>query len=398
MKTPKLLVLAYTSKKYHMKNIDPIVMCDNPQLTRKLSCMDTWVSRLKNLGIETIFFDGDNSEVSFDEKNQVLHLTESDSYDYNYGNNDDISYMFVKLQSAIKWALENRDFDYILRLDDGTYVNAYIIEKFLSEFVNGKEMVFSGLGGGGGMFISRKACEELKIYDINDKIKSYEDDLIVGIIQRKGMDCIGNLIMCCSYSLGEEYLTLHYTTGKRMYYVDFVISNYYNNQKFPRKIIINNNFKEDGREELNTNRVNAEKSKTPLWYGLDRDKNNWEYYGNYARSDVEFRHNFYGNEVFSKFCFFYNHKQMKERMEINDYLLQFNRSIIPNGEILILLNRKNKDSINYVEENEFKIMLEKIKKTNFNFEILEEINYKKYLNAEYVDEDDIGTIIKIIKN
>ncbi len=320
---------------------------------------------------------------------------ENDSYDYDHNN---ISYMFAKLQSAIKWALENRDFDYILRLDDGTYVNAYVIEKFLGEFVNGKDMVFSGLGGGGGMFISRKACEELTLYNINENIISYEDDLIIGIIQRKGMNCIGNLSMGCYYNLGEENVTIHYTTGKRMYYVDFVISNYYNNQKFPRKIIIDNNFKENGREELNTNRVNAVKSNTPLWYGLDRDKNNWEYCGNYSRSNMEFRHNFHGNEVFSKFCLFYNHKQMKEIIDIDEYLLKFDRSIIPNGEMLVLLNTKNKDSINYVKENEFKIMLEKIEKANYNFEILEEINYKKYLDAEYVDEDDIGTIIKIIKN
>ena len=395
MKTPKLLVLAYTSKTYHMECIDPIIKCDNPHLTRKLLCMDTWVSRLKNLGIETIFFDGDNSEVSFDEKNQTLHLIEDDSYDYDFGDNN-ISHMFYKLKYAIKWALENRDFDYILRLDDGTYVNAYIIEKFLSEFVNGREMVFSGFSSGGGMFISKKTCEELiKHSPKNDRI---EDRIIYKILNEKQIYYIGNYSMLSSYNLGEENVTIHYATGKRMYYIDFVISNYYNNQKFPRKIIINNNFTESGREELNTNRVNAEKSNTPVWYGLDRDKNNWEYYGNYIRSEAEIRYNFYGNEVIEKLCLFYNHNYIKQLIEIDEYLSKFYRSIIPNGEILILLNTKNKDSINYVEENEFKIMLEKIKKANYNFEFLEEINYKKYLNAEYVDEDDIGTIIKIVKN
>jgi len=77
--------------------------------------------------------------------------------------------------------------------------------------------------------------------------------------------------------------------------------------------------------------------------------------------------NGYENVFFYGAIMGFTHKQMKEMMEIDEYLFKFDRSIIPNGEILILLNTKNKDSINYVEKNEVKIILEKIKKANFNF-------------------------------
>jgi hypothetical protein len=49
-----------------------------------------------------------------------------------------------------------------------------------------------------------------------------------------------------------------------------------------RKVIVN--YPILSTTPLKTNTIDCTNSNTPLWYGLDRDKYNWEYYGAYTRS------------------------------------------------------------------------------------------------------------------
>ena len=171
----KILVLAYTSKQYKSEPLytgTAGVYTDRADLVRKLPCMDTWVGRVESKGHEVIFFDGDNNEVSYDEKNKILHLTASDTYDYHYLYNENKpSNMLKKLQEAVTWALANREFDYVLRIDDGSYVNSYVLDE-ITEELNRFDIMWSGQGGGGGMFFNRRACETLiTINNTNDHLE-----------------------------------------------------------------------------------------------------------------------------------------------------------------------------------------------------------------------------------
>jgi hypothetical protein len=280
----KILVLAFTSKVYKSEPLytgTPGVYTDRADLTRKLSCMDTWVPRVEDLGHEVIFFDGGNESVSYDEKNKLLHLTSSDSYDYHYlANEKKPSFMLMRLQEAVAWALTHKDFDYVLRIDDGSYVNAYTLPEITNE-INKYDIVWSGYGGGGGIFFSRKACEELiKIENTEHHLEDmaiFNSSLFSGDFTKRTSNR-----MSSTYFVGEQFATIHYTTGKRMYLVDYIMSSYYNSMPLERKVIVN--YPILSTTPLKTNTIDCTNSNTPLWYGLDRDKYNWEYYGAYTRS------------------------------------------------------------------------------------------------------------------
>lgn len=390
----KLIVLAYTSKKYMSERLyvpfDP-VQSDRADLTRKLPCMDTWVPRLKEKGIEVIFFDGDNEEVSFDEKNQILHLTETDTYDYFYLHQQKKpSNMVKKLQGALRWLLENRDFDYVLRVDDGTYVNSFILENYY-DFIKQYDIVTSGSGGGGGMFFSKKICEE--ILNINDETNHLEDVTIFKHFSQNYATKFGSIdVMSSFYNLGEKNLTIHYSTGKRMYYCDFIISNYYNGPKTNRKVILS--YRLDAGQQLTTNRVSGTDGKTGLWYGLDRDNNNWEYYHNYARSisDVYDRTITYGDETIQNLCFFeINHPSS---LKIGDAITKLYKTITKNGSMSLCFKSENGEVI---DKSSYDFALDVVKKLGENYEIINNANFQEYTNAEYISKNEVGTIIKINK-
>jgi hypothetical protein len=286
--TKKILALAYTSKEYRSESMytgTPSVYSDRADLTRKLPCMDTWVPRLEDAGHEVIFFDGSNSEVTFDELNKILHLTSSESYDYfSLQQENKPSLMLIRLQEAISWALQNREFDYILRVDDGTYVNAYVVDEFLKE-IEGRDVVWSGAGGGGGILFSKKACLELIEYTNTEY--SLEDMAIFNSPLFKGScELFTTAMMCPTYTVGEKLFTMHYATGKRMYHADSIISSYYNDVPQRRKVVLN--YPVPPTKPNKTNTVNCDsKENTPLWYTLDKDKYNWEYFGAYTRSSYQ---------------------------------------------------------------------------------------------------------------
>jgi hypothetical protein len=390
----KLIVLAYTSKTYKSERLyipfDPI-QSDRADLTRKLPCMDTWVPRLKKKGVEVIFFDGDNDEVSFDEKNQILHLKETDTYDYFYLHQQKKpSNMVKKLQGALKWLLENREFDYVLRVDDGTYVNSFILENYY-DYISQHDIITSGHGGGGGMFFSKKICEE--ILNINDETNHLEDMTIFSHFSQKYQSRFGSIdVMSSFYNLGEKNLTIHYSTGKRMYYCDFIISNYYNGSKVSRKVILN--YRLNAGMELSTNRVSGTDGKTGIWYGLDRDSNNWEYYGNYARSisDVYDRTITYGDETIQNLCLF--EIDNPSPTKIDNAISNLYKKITENGQLNLCFKSENDLIIN---KSSYDFTLESVKKLVVNYEIFNNVNFKEYINAEYISQNEIGTIIKIIK-
>jgi len=93
-------------------------------------------------------------------------------------------------------------------------------------------------------------------------------------------------MMCPTYAVGEKLFTMHYATGKRMYHADSIISSYYNDIPQRRKLVLN--YPVPPTKPNKTNTVNCDsKENTPLWYSLDKDKYNWEYFGAYTRSSYQ---------------------------------------------------------------------------------------------------------------
>jgi len=283
---PKILFLAYTSKKYKGHGIE----IDRSDLTRKMSCMETWVPRIEALGHEVIFFDGGNDNQFFDKKNKTLHLISNESYDYHHLKEIGFgSLMLERLKEAISWCLENRDFDYIFRTDDGSYLNAWKLGDFLEELKSEPGAVFSSAGGGGaGIAFSRKTCELLASYENKSKIH-IEDVAIFKFFTDLGINGISSSILWPNYVLGEKFFSFHYTNGKRQYFADDVISYYNNGIPIRRKVMINFPFDlmENEFHYLPIKTWDFENSeKTPIWYSFEKDDQNWEYIGNYARSGL----------------------------------------------------------------------------------------------------------------
>lgn len=284
---PSILFLAYTSKTY-----DHGIQIDRSDLTRKMSCMETWVPRIESLGHEVIFFDGGNESQSFDMKNKVLHLVSDESYDADGGDRvGKGSFMFERFREAILWCLENRSFNYLFRTDDGSYINAWKLPDIMSQLDKRPDVLFSVQAhGGAGILFSRKACEMISMYENKSKMH-IEDRVIFNFVTEKSneMNVMTTDLLYGSYVVGENLFTFHYTNGKRQYFSDDIISYYYNGLPIKRKIMINFPFNLMS-EENSYLRVRTwsfgESDRTPIWYSFEKDDKNWEYYGNWPRSGL----------------------------------------------------------------------------------------------------------------
>ena len=108
MKKAIILVMSCNQERYF----------NEEQIIRKTWGKDILNKKYEN--IELLFYRGDSNETYVDENN-VLQLTSDDSY---YGT-------FLKTQDALKWCLNNKEFDYIIRTNTSTYVNVDAIKQFL---------------------------------------------------------------------------------------------------------------------------------------------------------------------------------------------------------------------------------------------------------------------------
>lgn len=284
----KILFLGYTSKKYNGHS----TIIDRPDLTRKMSCLETWVPRVEKLGHEVIFFDGSNEVQSFDKNNRILHLVADERYDDSRLEFEKKpSYMIERLREAINWALGNREFDYIFRTDDGSYINAYVLEDVI-KLLQEKELdilTSTELCARGGIFMSRKFCESFVKNFVNIHNFHIEDRALRVFFNTPeyGFKVATSHLLYQQYVVGEKLFTMHYTNGKRQYFVDDIISYYYTGTSIKRKVVLGLPLQKVLPEEKLTLPVKTWDTgeKTTLWYSFDKDDKNWEYYGGYARSD-----------------------------------------------------------------------------------------------------------------
>ena len=313
--------------------------------------METWVPRVEALGHEVIFYQGDSNEVRFDEKHKMLYLTEDDSYDYPQFRIDKTpSKMAERNKAAIRWALKNREFDYIWRTDDGSYVNAYM----LPDFYKAMEGYDSCLGytGGAGMVLSRKLCEQY--LDFKNELGQAIDDNVmftfcnsVNAKQKWMPERMGAF-----YVAGEKMITLHYTNGRRQYLVDDIMSYYYTGNPIQRKVMLDYPIgeRDAGGIMQKVNSYDCESGITPFWYNFNKDINNWEYYGQQPRSIHDFfRHNPFGEKSM--------HMLVMYKTEFKEYiniLSEYIKCIQSGGNLNLVYNNNAKelDEVkHWLEEN-----------------------------------------------
>jgi hypothetical protein len=87
--------------------------------------------------------------------------------------------------------------------------------------------------------------------------------------------------------VGEKLFTIHYTNGKRQYFVDDIMSYYYTGNPIRRKVSIGLQLHEilpPEKTTLYTTSWNTGNGRTDLWYSFDKDDTNWEFYDAYPRT------------------------------------------------------------------------------------------------------------------
>lgn len=285
----KILFLVTTCKTYNFSNI----YIDRPDLTRKLSCLETWVPRVVDKGHDALFFEGNAEETIYDKQHKHLYLPINDEYDYGFKP----APHYERFKLAISWCLDNLEFDYLNAITDSDYVNAYLLNNNIYNELQKYDFVTNGAGGS-GFYLSKNLCKH--IVNENYLNKKEHSDVALNFfvesivnkynIKISSFESIG-LNPYYQYVPSEKYSHIHYANGKRMYYLDYLISNYYNGSKIKRKIAFE--YPMDYMQENTIHTYDTiDKSNTPLYYSFTTDNDNWEYFGQIIRSHTLPHHHY----------------------------------------------------------------------------------------------------------
>jgi hypothetical protein len=186
-----------------------------------------------------------------------------------------------------------------------------------------------------------------------------------------------------SYILTENSFITHYCNGERMYWADYIMSSYSNGNPSRRKIVFNlpiNGYQ----DQLVNTYDTVNKSKTPLFYSFTTDKNGWEHFGGYTRSDSRVGFNF-GKESIYKgifidywfgepsivnfkpsiqkggFIIFYFEKDMDLYKVFKEYLIKYDVEFtIENDSVLNHINIED----SFIQNSGYSFTNEYIKITN----------------------------------
>jgi hypothetical protein len=368
----KVLFIVCTCKTYSFSNI----YIDRPDLTRKLSCLETWVPRVVEKGYDVLFYSGDSETEYYDEQHKHLYLTENDSYDY--GEEGKPSFHYERIKAAVKWCRNNKEFDYIFSITDSDYINIDCLTEDVLQKMSNYDFLSNG-SGGEGMVFNQKTAEIFVNDPYVNKFRHSDialDNLFRNELREKyqirfgGLDSVGLKSIRC-YILGEKNFLTHYCNGKRMYWADFILSSYNNSTPLKRKIVYNLPINAYQDSEVHTYET-INKSNTPLFYSYTTDKNGWEHFGSYTRSDVNTNFIFGKNSIYNGFFIDY-HLLSSFGSEINNILLNQILPSIQEGGYLIFYYEK------YFCEN-YEILKNALIENNINFTI--ELNLLEHINVE----------------
>jgi len=363
----KILFLVATSKTHIHESVLHI---DRVDLTRKLDAINTWVIDVINSANDVIFFDGGNESVYYDENSRTLHLTENDGYE-----NDILSILFPKVKSALKWALENKEFDMLYLCDDDIYIN---IQQFLKI-----EMKYDYMGtgsmGGGGFFFNKKSINTILNYE-NTKFRVCDQAIYDAISSDETITkFFSNEKSYPFYLPGELYATIHYVTGKRSYFLHNIFNHFNENGYTNRKIILGGGIDMSKANEL-VSYESTFKRKTPRWYDFTIDPNGWEFHGGYVRSLLMLGNleNFWPYAENSTKMFVLNFNALLHDYRNTDLFYEKLNFLINKCEYslidernLFLLSETNEDIDGWMIDESIK------EQHKLNFELLNEYNFYK---------------------
>jgi hypothetical protein len=385
-KQPKILFLGYTSKEYDGHSIK----IDRADLTRKLSCLETWCPEVEDKGHDVLFFQGDSDILNYDEKNRLLSIPLLGGYDYNPCILDEPkSLMLDRLIYTIEWAIKNKDFDYIFRTDDGSYINYFILDKIYDE-IKDYDVIFNHYGGG-GMFFSKECC--LKIIELNNlkqqSLNHHIEDIAISIMLNSlDLKIKYSNLFNHQYILSEKSFTIHYTNGKRMYFVDSILKRYFLEDNVGKRKVILNYPIHDVLDNNNTNpnTFNYDNGITPIWYSYTTNHLNWEHYGMLMRSNfTPVVYNPFGVNSINKLIFYktiFNIDTLNEKETLLNYLLSINED-----GVIIFFN----DNYNDLLKN----MVEFLSKKDYIIDIIID-NIETIVSSKEIKSEE-GYIIKIKK-
>jgi hypothetical protein len=263
---------------------------DRPDLTRKLDIINTWALDAYEAGHEVVFFTGGSNREYYDDLLNTLYITEDDRYEPESNEEDKLSRIFLKIQAALRWAKDNKNFDMAYVCDDDIYVN-------MPEFLKlNMEYDYKGHGslGGAGFLFNKKGIEALLSY-VNIEHRCADTAIYDAMITNGSLSCDFNASEMAPYYIpGELQATIHYVTGKRAYFLHNIFRYYRENNYTNRKIIIGGPFNTNVENPFVSYEV-SKKRKTLRWYDYTADPNGWEYHGEYSRSllRVNDLHNFW---------------------------------------------------------------------------------------------------------
>lgn len=245
-------------------------------LTKKLDLRNTWLIDIINLGHDFMFVDGGNDVDFYNELTQTLTTCGSDKGDSpNYPSN-----CFEKLKKAFRFALDNKQFDMAYVCDDDIFIN---VNHFFNTDLEGYDLVSNGSFGGSGFFLSHAALEKLSDYE-NEFRNS--DTAIFNVIKNSELKCNDSVLGFCPFYIpGENYSSVHYTSGRRMYFLHNLIRFYKNTGITGRKIIFGGPFDAGKTNEIVTVETFCGR-KTPRFYDYVMDENGWEYHDEYSGSTI----------------------------------------------------------------------------------------------------------------
>lgn len=305
----------------------------------------------------------------------TLHLTESDEYE-----NRELSVLYPKVKAALKWATENKEFDYVFLGDDDIYIN---VKEFLKlNFTH--DYTGTGSMGGGGFIFNKKAVQSVLKYE-NTKFRVCDQAIYNAIVEDESITKIfENPKASVYYIPGELYATIHYVTGKRSYFLHNTFRHFQENGYTNRKIILGFPLESQKSYELISYESTA-KRKTRRWYDYTVDPNGWEYHGGYLRSSAIFNHfkTFwpYAKNGTKFFVLNYNvilhdyvgYSNFQENLQ---YLIDMCEDSLIDKRNLILCSEKMETVKGWEIDNSVR------EKLNLNYEGLNNYNFYKKINNE----------------
>jgi hypothetical protein len=169
----------------------------------------TWDS-VEVEGVETVFYCGQSEKVSDD---KVIYLPIIDCFET----------MTAKTLMAFNWALANKDFDYVVRVNSSCYVNKSKLVEYVK--TKPKEKVFCGLIAGsmygvdylwgGGQFIISRDVVKLAVENWDNINNTFTEDVAISdLIVRAGIKMDGTGCLTAVHKHPDKYVCHYYDRGK----------------------------------------------------------------------------------------------------------------------------------------------------------------------------------------